>query len=89
LITDINMPKITGLELTKMVKSQFPEVKVLALSMLGDKQTVSEMLGFDTSTAFSGAGMQNMKSRVEYINGNFEVDSSPGRGTTISVEVKI
>jgi two-component system nitrate/nitrite response regulator NarL len=44
LITDINMPKITGLELTKMVKSQFPEIKVLALSMHGDKQTVSEML---------------------------------------------
>jgi signal transduction histidine kinase len=46
-------------------------------------------IGFDTSAAFSGAGMQNMKSRVEYINGIFEVDSSPGRGTTISVEVKI
>ena len=44
LITDISMPKLTGLELTKMVKAQFPEVKVLALSMLGDRQTISEML---------------------------------------------
>lgn len=44
LITDISMPKISGLELTRIVKAQFPEVKVLALSMHGDRQTISEML---------------------------------------------
>ena len=46
-------------------------------------------VGFDPDLVSGGAGMQNMKSRVAYINGTFEVDSSPGRGTTISVEVKL
>jgi len=46
-------------------------------------------IGFNPAEISSGAGMQNMKSRVAYINGFFEVDSSPGRGTTITVEVKI
>lgn len=46
-------------------------------------------VGFDVSAVSNGAGMQNMKSRVAYINGSFEVDSSTGKGTTISVEVKL
>lgn len=43
-ITDISMPKISGMELTKLIKAAQPEVKVLALSMHGDKQTIKEML---------------------------------------------
>ena len=43
-ITDISMPKISGMELTKLIKAAQPEVKVLALSMHGDKQHISEML---------------------------------------------
>ena len=46
-------------------------------------------IGFNPAEISSGAGMQNMRSRVEYINGSLVVDSSPGRGTTVSVEVKI
>lgn len=39
------MPKISGLELTRMVKAAHPEIHVLALSMHGDRQTIQEMLG--------------------------------------------
>ncbi len=44
LITDISMPKLSGLELTKLVKAAYSEIKILALSMHGDKQHISEML---------------------------------------------
>lgn len=44
LITDINMPGLSGVELTKEVKSRFPEVKVLVLSMFNDRDIVSEIL---------------------------------------------
>lgn len=44
LITDIQMPDLTGVELTKLVKSQFPAVKVICISMLGNKFIISEMI---------------------------------------------
>lgn len=44
LITDINMKELSGIELCKLAKTQFPSLKVLALSMFGDKETISQML---------------------------------------------
>jgi DNA-binding NarL/FixJ family response regulator len=44
LITDINMPGMSGTELTKMVKEKFPETKVLVLTMYNDREIVSEIL---------------------------------------------
>ena len=43
-ITDINMPEMSGVELTRLIKKYHPEVKVLALSMFGERSTISEML---------------------------------------------
>lgn len=43
-IADISMPELNGIELTKLIKQKYPEVKVLALSMHNDKQTITEML---------------------------------------------
>ncbi|MCF8255050.1 MAG: response regulator transcription factor [Bacteroidia bacterium] len=44
LITDISMEGLSGIELCKQVKSIKPDVKVLALSMFNDKETITEML---------------------------------------------
>lgn len=44
LITDLNMPEVSGITLTKEIKSQFPESKILVLSMHNDRETVSEIL---------------------------------------------
>jgi two-component system nitrate/nitrite response regulator NarL len=44
LITDINMAQLSGIALCKEVKNQFPNIKVLALSMFGDKETITEMI---------------------------------------------
>ncbi len=44
LITDLNMPEMSGVELTRELKSRFPESKILVLSMHNDKETVSEIL---------------------------------------------
>lgn len=43
-LTDINMPEMNGLEFTRTIKSKYPEIKVLALSMFGEKSTISEVL---------------------------------------------
>lgn len=44
LLTDINMPQMSGVELTRYVKKKFPQIKVLALSMYGERQVIKEMI---------------------------------------------
>lgn len=44
LLTDIMMPEMTGQELAKKVKQQFPGIKILALSMSGQGDIISEMI---------------------------------------------
>ncbi|OIQ30825.1 MAG: DNA-binding response regulator [Bacteroidetes bacterium MedPE-SWsnd-G2] len=43
-ITDLNMPVMDGLELTKALKLSHPEIKVMALTMMGESQHIKEML---------------------------------------------
>lgn len=44
LITDLSMPKIDGIELSKLVKSQHPEVDIIIVSMLNEaNKTLSLM----------------------------------------------
>lgn len=46
-------------------------------------------IGFDTSTYKKGLGIENIKNRVAYLKGTFEIDSHPGNGTTINIEIPI
>lgn len=43
-ITDINMPEMNGIELTLELKKNHPAIKILALSMHGDKAMISKMI---------------------------------------------
>ena len=44
LLTDVMMPKLPGNQLAKQVKDKYPGVKILALSMSGQGDLVSEMI---------------------------------------------
>ncbi|RYF90381.1 MAG: response regulator transcription factor [Chitinophagaceae bacterium] len=44
LVTDVMMPVLPGNELARLVKQKFPNVKILALSMSGEGQLVSQMI---------------------------------------------
>lgn len=44
LLTDVMMPGMSGNELAKKVKQLYPSVKIIALSMSGQAQTVSNMI---------------------------------------------
>lgn len=43
-ITDINMPNMSGIELAKKLRLIHPDQKILALSMFGEKTTINDML---------------------------------------------
>ncbi len=43
-LMDVEMPELNGIETTKQIKKQFPRVRVLAISMSSDYDTVRAML---------------------------------------------
>lgn len=44
LIIDISMPKLSGIEATKIIKQKFPKTRILALSMHEDEEYVTQVL---------------------------------------------
>jgi two-component system nitrate/nitrite response regulator NarL len=44
ILTDIKMPEMNGVELTRIVKEQFPFIEVVAFSMLAKESVVLQML---------------------------------------------
>jgi DNA-binding NarL/FixJ family response regulator len=65
-LTDINMPIMNGIELTKTLKHKYPTIKVLALSMFGDIDHIQDML----NAGISGYILKNTgnKELIEAIN---------------------
>ena len=45
--------------------------------------------GFDLATAARSSGLQNMRDRIESLDGSFEIESSPGSGTSVSGSVPL
>ena len=48
-ITDIRMPKMDGIEATKLIKKDFPHIKVLALTMFDQPDAIKQMLNAGAS----------------------------------------
>ncbi|MEY4874904.1 MAG: hypothetical protein RL708_53 [Bacteroidota bacterium] len=65
-LTDINMPLMNGIELTKALKQKYSSIKILALSMFGDIEHIQEML----NAGISGYVLKNTgnKELVDAIN---------------------
>ncbi len=43
-ITDINLPGMSGIELSRKIKELYPKIKILVLSMFNEKSKVNEMI---------------------------------------------
>lgn len=69
LLTDVMMPEMNGAELAKKVKQEFPEVKILALSMSGQGDIVNAMID-DADIAgyvLKNIGQQELLKAIEKI----------------------
>jgi two-component system nitrate/nitrite response regulator NarL len=70
LITDINMPDISGIELTRSVRLIHPGQKILALSMFGEKTTITDMMDAGVSGyILKNTGKQELLSALRTIAG--------------------
>ena len=68
----------------------------LDISMIRDKDGISGTIedngkGFDPGdkSKFEGIGLKNITSRIEYLKGTVDFDSSPGRGTVVALHVPL
>lgn len=43
-ITDINMPEISGIELAAKIRTEFPKVKIIAMSTFKERSYISQMI---------------------------------------------
>jgi two-component system nitrate/nitrite response regulator NarL len=67
-LTDINMPEMDGIELTREIKKTNPEVKVIALSMFGERETISDMLKAGVSAyILKNTGKQELLTAIEKV----------------------
>src|SRR5690349_14833769 len=69
LLTDIMMPEMPGNVLAKEVRKEFPEIKILALSMSGEGSIVSEMINNADIAGYvlKNIGKQELISAIEKI----------------------
>jgi two-component system nitrate/nitrite response regulator NarL len=68
-LTDINMPEMDGIELTKAVKKQNPQIKVIALSMFGERETISDMLKAGVNGyILKNTGKQELLSAIDKVS---------------------
>lgn len=73
-ITDISMGGMSGIDLTRLIKKDFPEIKILLLSMHNDHEIVSDVLMSEADGfILKNTGKQELISALEHIcdNGTF------------------
>ncbi len=70
-ITDISMPGMSGTELTKKIKQDFPNVKVLVLSMFKEKSIINEIVKAEAEGyILKNTGREELVSAIEKIVDN-------------------
>lgn len=71
LITDISMPGMSGVELTRWVKQNYPDIKVLVLTMYNDREIINEILMSEAEGyILKNTGKQELISAINRINDN-------------------
>lgn len=70
----------------------------VAIQLLGHPSELTVLIedngvGFDLPRALAnpeaGIGLRNLHSRIEYLGGRLDIDSRPGRGTIVTIEVPL
>ncbi len=67
-VMDINMPKVDGITATKKIKEEYPDVKVLALTMSNDDLHIRQMIQAGASGyIMKSAGRKELKEAIDAI----------------------
>lgn len=67
-IMDINMPGMEGIEATRLIKEEFPDIKVLALTMLHEEEHIRRMIEAGASGyILKSSGTEEMRKAIETV----------------------
>ena len=71
LITDIYMPEMNGRELARAVRTQYPAIRILALSMNGEGSLVDELINDADISGYvlKNIGKEDLSAAIEKIHG--------------------
>jgi DNA-binding NarL/FixJ family response regulator len=79
ILMDINMPKLDGLNCTKMVIKSFPDIRIIALSQFDEKRFVKQMVKYGASGyLLKDVGRDELVEAIRrvYQGGNYYFDQS-------------
>jgi signal transduction histidine kinase len=72
------------------------KANVISMQLIRHENELTIMIedngvGFDKKkvTQFEGIGLKNIISRVEFLSGNVDFDTTPGQGTTVVIEIPL
>ncbi len=69
ILTDINMPGMTGIELLKKVKAKYPDQKVIVITAYGDEENYNLAKKYGADDYFTKPLKFNqLKEKLNYIN---------------------
>jgi signal transduction histidine kinase len=78
--------------LNNMVKHSFATIATLEIAQTKENIFLSisdNGRGFNTENACPGNGINNMRERTSLLHGTFSINSQPGSGTTIEIQIPI
>lgn len=88
----LTLYRIAQEQLTNVVKyaqATGVEIQVTEIDTVLHFTIQDDGVGFDVAQKRKGIGITNMQSRVEILNGQFQVLSQPGKGTRLEVEIPV
>lgn len=91
--TEFNIYRIVQEAVNNIIKHA--NAKEINIQLVKLDETISIMIeddgkGFDpVQIKMSGRGLRNITARSEWLHGHITIDSTPGRGTTIFIEIPI
>ena len=89
-ITDINMPEISGVELTSKLKKEFPNLKILGMSTFNERSYISQMIqnGADGFLVKSASKEEIETAISSVLDGKMYLSSDAGISTSEQKELK-
>ena len=77
--------------LTNAIRHSKADEVLVQLNLEGDDIIIhieDDGVGFDPNIKYKSMGLENIKSRVNYLKGTIEIDSRPQEGTSFLIHVK-
>lgn len=89
-ITDINMPEISGVELTSKLKKEFPNLKIIGMSTFNERSYIAQMIqnGADGFLVKSASKEEIETAISSVVDGKMYLSSDAGMSNSEQKELK-